>query len=69
MSAKSRAEKCIQLPIAPEDSINGVHEADDVLVVQCVSGRLFMVERVTRYKRKFKVREVPPIPRHQNHNE
>ena len=67
MSAKSRAQKCLQLPIAPSDYICGLHEADGVLVAQCMSGRIFLIERVARYKRKFKVRELPPISS-KNHN-
>ena len=59
MSAKSRSRQYLQLPIAPWDIIIGLHEADDVLVAQCLSGRIFLIERVARYKRKFKVREVP----------
>lgn len=62
MSAKSRERKYIQLPIAQRDYIIGLQKADHGLVAQCASGRLFWVERVARYKRRFKVRELPALP-------
>ena len=67
MSAESRSRQYMQLPIAPWDFIIGLHEADDVLVAQCVSGRVFLIERAIRYKRKFKVRELPPVPSQKHH--
>ena len=59
MSAKSRARKYLQLPIAPSDRITGMFPVvDDRVWVQCASGRQFEVVKVARYKRAFKVYEI-----------
>lgn len=63
MSAKSRSRGYIELPLKPNDYIVDMYEAergphDGELVVTTKAGRVFLVRRVSRYKRPFKVREL-----------
>ena len=63
MSRATRSRKFLQLPISRGDYIVDMYEAesgqyDGELVVTTQSGRVFLVRRVVKYKRAFKVREI-----------
>lgn len=59
MSAKSRSKHRIDLPLKHGDYIIGMHPTTEhEILVTTQQGRHFVVRRVARYKRPFKVHEV-----------